>query len=205
MKKTVLLIMLLMITAVTLLFFALTAPRQQIDQSKRISSPAPTPVANTVLSFSPRIVQFDASGNASVDITIDTGYNKVTGVQLELGYDADVLTNVQVSPGTFLPSAVVLLENNAVPGRYSYMLGLAPSKNPISGVGTIATVRFQRNINNQEKTQSMLTIMPKSLVTSLGIEGTVLKKADSLTITLPQVSKSPMQTPVITTVSPTYP
>lgn len=185
-----------------LLFVALTAPRQQKKTTAENTPPTPTPIASTVLTFNPRTVTVDENGIGSVSIEIDTGYNQVTGVQLELGFDQNTLINVKATPGTFLPKAVVLLENTSVAGRYSYMLGLPLAGNPVNGKGTVATVQFQANPLRTPQAQTILTIMPKSLITSLGVEGSVLKKADTLTILLPQPTTT-VQTPTGTLVNPT--
>ncbi len=202
MRKTVLLIVFLMVVAMILLFVALTAPRQQKKTTAENTPPTPTPIASTVLTFNPRTVTVDENGIGSVSIEIDTGYNQVTGVQLELGFDQNTLINVKATPGTFLPKAVVLLENTSVAGRYSYMLGLPLAGNPVNGKGTVATVQFQANPLRTPQAQTILTIMPKSLITSLGVEGSVLKKADTLTILLPQPTTT-VQTPTGTLVNPT--
>lgn len=202
-KTRVLLLIITFAVLITVgLFFILTTPRENNKKTQKKAVVSPTPIASTLLSFAPSDDTFDGSGNITLNVEIDTGYNQVTGVQLELGYDPEVINILDIEPGPFLPSAVELLNNQEIAGRHSYMIGLPPSQNPVNGKGIVAKIVLQRNPAPTQKNQTTLSIMPKSLVTSLGIEGSVLKQADSITLQLPTVTQFPGNTEGV---SPTQP
>lgn len=188
-KKTIGLIVGLLITTVVLLFVALSAKPPVSPQTTTVTQetgPTPTPVAHTMLTLSPDTVQIGANGSGSVEVMIDTGENQVTAVQLELSYDPAVLRNVVVTPGDFLPTPITLINNNDRDnGRISFALGIPPSQDPVTGAGTVATIRFTRVSRVPTGiTDTELELLPKTLVTAQGISTSVLKSATGATVIL---------------------
>lgn len=198
-KRTLILIVFLLI--ITGVFVYIAVSQKSMMPSKRTNmavTPSPSPVpAYTTLMLSPQTLSLSSkSGSIAVEINTKSGgkNNTVTAVQLELQYDPKMLTNVTVTPGTFIPSAAPLINTiDKITGRITYALAISPSAEGVSGSGTVATIQFQSLLAQNSSTQ--LTLLPSSLVTAQGVGESVLLQATSATI-------STSSTPAMSTSSP---
>lgn len=180
-RKTLVLIVLLVVVTGLLLFIALRpqSTQKQLKQIALRSTPSPTPFQKAVLSFSPDPVLV-SSGSSSVDAVIDTGGNRVTAVQLELKYDPTALSQITITPSTFIPNATVLIKKiDTVNGRISYAVGIPPKQTPLMGTGTVATIRF---VLSDTAKQTTIDFLPKTLVTAEGLTPSVLKSTKGVAI-----------------------
>ncbi len=185
MRRTFALISVLVLISAGLVIFALQSQpsKKPVAQPKPITA-KPTPVADTVLSLSPNPVQISASGSGTIEVMIDSGYNTVSGVQLELAYDPKILMSLKITPGPFLKTPIVLLnQDDKETGRYSYAMGISPSQQPGQGNGIVAYLTFKR-APGAIGTETTVSLLDKSLVTMLGIQGSVLKKTSHTSISL---------------------
>ena len=109
-KRTLFLIFALFVITFVLLIITLYNP----------SNPKPAPIVTvpkesveqTILSFGQPVATSSSSVTSltySLPITITTGKNKVTAVQLEMQYDPQVLTNVSITPSVFFKNPEILL------------------------------------------------------------------------------------------------
>ena len=211
-KKTLALIVSLVILTAALLIIALRTNNQQPQTpGEETAQATPTPPAESVLTITPDVIDLSAgaTGQQTVNVAIDTGTNQVTAVQLELGYDPSVIRNVTVTPGTFFTSPTVLINNNDTEeGRVSYALGIAPTQDPRSGSGTVATISFTVEANATD-TETEITLLPRSLVTARGVGPSVLKSASGVQVILPtgttQTTQPTTQTTTAPTAAPTTP
>jgi hypothetical protein len=172
-RRTLVLILLLVVVTIGLLAIALIIPNVK---SPLIPKPAPAALnyLQTKLSFSTPISL--GVNSYSSDVIIFSGSNKITAVQLEIAYDPKVLTNVDIKPGTFLTSPVVLLKKiDTVNGRVSYALGINPSQKPTSGSGTVAILTFS-TLPGITATQTAINFDPKTDATAVGYAQPVLKQ-----------------------------
>ena len=211
MKRTILLVIVLLIIASLLLFYAVS-----INPTKKtISLPSPTMTksinptkspAETTLFIMPESKFVKENETFNLNVQINTGINKVTGVQLEIAYDPKILTNVKITKGTFLPNSNVLLNIiDSETGRISYALVIPPSVTALSGKGTVAVITATKNIEASVLSESEIKILPKSLVTQVGTEGSVLKNtknallnfssSSSANINYPSASYYPTNSP----------
>lgn len=188
-KKTIgLLASLIVITAV-LLIAALnsksTAPVNSPDQTdKTVQQPTKANVAHSVLSLSPNPAYLDSANKGSIDVMINTDTNEVTAVQLELQYDPKAITNVQVQVGDFFSDPISLINtNDKTSGRITYALGISPAQQPVKGEGVVAKVTFTK-VASSTLAETELALLPSSLVTSSGIDDSVLKSATGANILL---------------------
>lgn len=192
MKRTVALIIFLTLLATSLFFLAFSS-LQNTKKSSTVSENLNTEKnkltsADTSLMLLPDSFSLSSSGSAEVAVVIDTGKNSITGAQIELGYDPNVITAVQIRPGVFIESPVELLNRiDLKTGRISYALGVPLGKTPVQGKGIVAYVTVKKSMKATYATaQSYITILPKSLVTSLGENGSVLKNMKGSTINVSQ-------------------
>lgn len=179
-KKTLALISGLVLVTIVLFVIALRsnqrAGESEVNPTEAVSQVSPTPdVAHSVLSLSPNPVTVAAGGQGSVDVLIDTSENDVTAVQLELSYDPEVLSNVQVSTGSLFTGGTELIdENDTETGRYTYAFGITPAQEPVEGTGVVATITFTAAASAQP---SQLTLLPSTLVTAQGVASSVLRSS----------------------------
>ncbi len=162
--------------------------KSPVTIEKQSPTGALSPLAQSTLYLLPNPLTLDASGNGIIEVNIETGTNEVTAVQLELQYDTKAITNVAIKPGPFFTSAVDLMKRiDKDNGRITYMIGISPSQNPISGSGTVAQITFSKVRNtNLTSTQVNFTTTDssKSIVTATGIEESVLKETQGTTVEL---------------------
>lgn len=167
-KRTLLLILVLIGTVVFLLALSINTT-QKPQEPTVIATPSP---AQTVLSLSTPVA---TPGGKQIDVNINTGSNKVTAVQLELEYNPDELTDVDITPANFFKNPVVLLKNiNEKDGRVTLALGIAPGQSGVTGTGTVANLTFNTATTSGQTTISFL---PKTLVSAEGFAQSVLKSA----------------------------
>lgn len=143
----------------------------------------------STLNISPNPVTILPGQSGTVAVNIDTSNNEVTAIQLEIAYDPNVITNVQVTPGDLITNPVVLINDNKKQngnyiGRYTYAFGIMPNHPVIQGNGKVANITFTA-LNKTGASQ--LALLPETLVTARGISESVLKSA---TGTLIQVNQS---------------
>lgn len=120
--------------------------------------------------------QNDTNRNRVYNVNIDTGKNKVTGVQLELVFDPNVLRNVEISALDFLPGSIELLNNIDVNnGRISFALTIPPDEEGVSGIGSIAQISF--SLSSQSALPTFINFLPKTEVSAQNITSSVLKEA----------------------------
>ena len=118
----------------------------------------------------------------SVNITMNTSDNNVTAVQLELGYDPSIITNVKVTPGAMFSNPAILIDkNDPTTGRYTYAFGITPNSPTVNGTGVVATVTFTAMPGASGK-DMQLGLLPTSLVTARGVAPSVLKNATGTVI-----------------------
>ena len=164
--------------AVTLLLVGLAVYTQQqvipkltpIGNKAIISS-----YAHTVLRLTPPVNK-PYTVTYTSNVNIETGGDKVTAAQLELSFDPKVLTNVQITPGTFIQNPVVLLKKvDQSNGRISFTLGVPGNQQTPKGTGTIATITFDEIPTASGST--IVDFLPKTQVTAAGIAQSVLKES----------------------------
>lgn len=192
MKRTLALIIFLALIATSLFFLAFSSlqnSKKSLPTSENINTEKnKKTAADTTLTLLPDSFSLSSSGSAEVAVVIDTGKNLITGAQIELGYDPNVITAVQMRPGVFIESPVELLNRiDLKTGRISYALGVPLGKTPVQGKGIVAYLTVKKNMTTTYvNAQSYITILPKSLVTSLGEDGSVLKEMKGSTINVSQ-------------------
>ena len=182
-NKTPLLIVFLVIATVALVALALSR--------SNVSSPTPQKlsgeeiVAETSLSFSDLYEMEDETDKSSKqffsDVNIVTGENKVTAVQLEIKYNPDLLTNVDIYPGDFFQNPKILLERiDTEEGIISYALGTEGQG--VSGEGIVAVVSFSEKTIARGETS--LDFLSKTAVSAEDQEESVLREMAGVEFTL---------------------
>jgi hypothetical protein len=209
-KKTLALITGLVLVTVILFVVALRAGQQQNAPStpqptQAAVQPEPTTPAFTVLALSPNPLTVAPGQQGRAEVTINTDQNDVTAVQLELGYDPNIITNVKVIPGALIQNPAVLIDkNDPATGRYTYAFGITPNGTPVKGTGVVATVTFTVR-PGQAGQETQLGLLPTTLVTARGVANSVLKEGTGTVITVSGTAAGGASTPTRTTQPVTSP
>lgn len=184
-RKTLALISGLVIVTIVLFVIALRAGQQSPSQSTtRTAQPTPIVPAHTVLDLGPNPLTVAPGGQGTVNVTMNTSDNDVTAVQLELGYDPHIISNVKVTAGPAFTNPVVLInKSNPTAGRYTYAFGITPSGQPIKGTGVVATITFTANAAAAGKSMQV-GLLPSTLVTARGVAQSVLKTSTGTVLTV---------------------
>jgi len=185
-RKTLALISGLVILTVILFIIALRSSQQttRVSTQPTAMQPQPTSPAHSVLTLSPNPVTVSQGQQGSINVNITTSDNQVTAIQLEIGYDPNVVSNLQVTPGPlFHQQPVVLInKNNTQTGRMTYAFGISPDTQPINGTGVVATITF--TAIGKAGQQSQLALLPTTLVTARGVAQSVLKSASGTIVSV---------------------
>jgi hypothetical protein len=182
--------------AVTLVLLGLAVYTQKVTvPTQPIAKQAISPsYAHTSLKLTPPVNTPALPNTYTTDVTITTGGDKVTGIQLEFSYDPKVLTNVQIKPGTFIQNPVVFLKKvDEVNGRISLSIGIPLGQSGPSGTGTVATITF--NEVSTATGSTILDFLPKTAAWAQGVAPSVLKTS---TGTLFFVNKNQSPAPAAT-------
>jgi hypothetical protein len=183
-RRTLILIVLLVLVTAALLVVALL-PALKLP-STTPKAPPPLTYAQTTLSLS-KPVSLGLNSYSS-DVVIASGNNKTTAVQLELSYDPQVLTNVDIKTGPFFTTPVVLLKKiDAVNGQISYALGINSTQKATNGNGVVATITFS-TVAATTATQTPINFELKTAATAVGYAQSVLKETSGV---LFQLNPSP--------------
>lgn len=185
--KTITLIVGLCVLTIALVVLAVKMNKPAAPSSQeQASAPTPTPVAHTALSFSPQTVSVNTKTGEtqSLAVMINTNGDPVSGIQLELSFDPKIVTLKTITPGTFLPNALVLLpaKIDNTRGTATIIFAKTPSQQPKAGSGLAATVTYTIK-PGVTATQTQIKILPKSEISATGMKDSVLKSSDTATIT----------------------
>ena len=165
------------------LLFLFIASSRSGKKQEQAANPTPV-VANLVTptpSYLVSLLSFRQESATSAAIVLDTGNKDVTAVQLEVSFDPMILTNITVKPGSFFEKAYVLLSNidyNA--GSIFYAVVMPPDGMPKHGVGTVARIYY--TFNSGAINPTILKFLPRTKVAAAGIDQSVLKQAESITV-----------------------
>lgn len=184
-KRTLILIAILLAITAGLLVLAFS-PLRKPQVEKPSEKIAELPYAQTVLTVSKPILSGDTY---TANVLINTGTNNIDAVQLEMTFDPTQITDVEVSPGTFLVNPIVLIDEvNPETGSVSYAISSAPGQESKGGTGIVAVITFQQL--GAEGTETAINFEPKTLVSSQEIDKPILKSATGITFTLQEVAQA---------------
>lgn len=96
----------------------------------------------TTLAFDPPSIDKTVGDTFTINVTINTGTNSVTGAELHIQYDTSKLkaVNIRAADNAFLP--ITLVDGTVGNGLALITLGSQPTL-PKTGTGVLATVTFQ--------------------------------------------------------------
>ena len=177
-NKTPILITALVALTILLVVLAIFPNRHSISLPRNIIPKVDN--AKTLLSIENPLEVMDATASAktySANIDVDSSSDKLTAVQIELKYDPQVLTQVDITPGNFFQNPVVLLKRiDGVNGTVSYALGV--TGDAVSGKGVVAKLEFSQAPAPISDTYfTSIDFLSKSTVAAEDSDKTVLKKS----------------------------
>lgn len=132
MKRVVLiLITLLLITALPATIYLVSRSQEM----RKRAAPA------TTLSLVPATVTKSVGDEFTLDVRMDTATNQIIAVQLKVTYDATKLEAEWIHNGTMFPN--ILSSGTVQNGVVTIALGATNTTTPITGTGTVATIKFK--------------------------------------------------------------
>ena len=210
--RTILLIVVLFLVVVVLLFVTLRSTQKSSSPTSSSTPMTTKPVVKkeAIIYMVPNPLYIPsnvADGKTFVltYININTGANKVSGVQLEMQYDPKVISNVKLSPGTFFKNPNIIINTvDQQTGKITYAIGpqLGANSTAQSGIGPIAALQFTVTAAVGQSTS--FDILPTSEVASSGIPVSVLKDATGarIVISAPSATTSPTTSSGTTSAQP---
>ncbi|HRN96015.1 MAG TPA: hypothetical protein PLD54_01045, partial [Candidatus Levybacteria bacterium] len=148
------------------------------------------PAKTAEIIFSPNeVVLASNTATTTVDIIVDTKEYEVDGVQLELMYDPEVLTNVTMTTpeqnffGGQGNSNNFINEVDPQRGRVSYWFGINPMLTSKQGTGVVAQLSFTLNPQSSA-TETVIDVLDKSMITEIETNKNVLAAPSPLNITI---------------------
>ena len=214
-RKTTIFIAILAVVTAVLVILAIQneqSPLRTTTETTTTPTPTATIPKTTNITFLPTKIDATSGLPLSVDIVADTNTDQISGIQLELQYDPKLLTNVKIAkPDNSLFGApnsysVLFSEVNPALGRISYAAAIQPTLSPVSGVGKVATITFQKatQASATPSVQTTISFIDKTMVTKLNEAQTVLNKTNSLTVQLitPLTTPTASAPAVQTTITP---
>lgn len=195
--KTVVLIIILALIAVSLVYVAFLSKnatlKQIVQKTQEVKNPA-----QTILSID-KNAKDEETGEYYSIVFVDTGKNNINGVQLELYYDPTLLTNVTVTPLDFFPQAVELLKKiDQTNGRISYALTVSPGENAINGKGNLVKISYTPIGASQ--ISSVINFLPKTEVSGESTAASLLKETHDGNVNIEERTVIP--TSITTTPTP---
>lgn len=191
--KTLLLIIVLALITTGLVTLALL-PKKPAPEPTPVTQITPNP-AQTILTISSTPIPQATPSSYTTDVVINTGQNKVTSVQLELSFDPNILTKVDITPGAFFINPSVELKNiDMENGRITYAISPGDGTGAL-GQGILAKISFTAAKNS---TLTTIDFLPKTKVTAEDVLESVLKSsigASFILGTVPTLIVTPTATP----------
>jgi len=201
-KKTTTLIIVLLIFTAGLIYIAIQTEKEtpppiteEPVTQETVKDIVPTIQPRTDIFFTPQTIDYAQNPQPSytTDILINTNGQLISGVQIELSYDPEILASVTINPAVdsiFGTNAAILVNSvDQELGRITLAMAGGLNDAEVSGTGKIATLTFSTNFSTTPSTQ--ISFLPKTTVRSLKSTNSLLKSAQSLTVIL----NSPTATP----------
>lgn len=123
-------------------------------------------------------------GSSSSFIVLDPTIHHVTGVQIELKYNPEVVQSVKVTPVysyNLQDYAVLFSDIDEKNGRISFAMGVMPGKQEITEKTAVLSLEYTL-IKEVSAPFEIFTILEKSLVTDKDRNDSVLKSTTNLSI-----------------------
>ena len=136
-NKTWLLVAGLVILTVVLLVVSINSSNAPTTPTGSKNVEADIAFTTLTISEAPRISS--VSGIYEMDVLINSDKNEITGVQVEISFDPEVLSRVDILPADFLDSPEVLIKDiDSKNGRITFALGNRRGVAAAKGSGVIA-------------------------------------------------------------------
>lgn len=144
-----------------------------------------------ILGISPATLTVAPNDTITVGITVNTGDETISAVELHLKYDAAKLEAQNIIAGSYLP--VVLSAGGVGGGNASIILGSQPGI-PQKGSGILASVTFKA----LSPSSSIIDFDSTTQVAAIGKTGNVLQSSSGSQVTVnPSASSTPATTPTV--------
>lgn len=152
----------------------MTSELEQIEETDQL---APASFQDTILFFTTPL-SVTSGKKIALPISIDTGDNTVSAVQLKLQYDPRVLSQVTIEPGQFFDNPSVL--QSLLDQSRGIVLFVLGSLKPKQGSGQI--VILKATIAPGAAGETTISFAPETEAAAINELGNVLKQAEAITL-----------------------
>lgn len=136
------------------------------------------------------------------DVSINTNGNLVTSVQLELSYNPEILTDVNIEAGEFFESPTEFIKKIVQEeGRITYVLGLPQGSSGITGKKTVATIYYSP-VNPEIESVTAITFLPKTQVNASNFSGSALSGTFDGLVNISAITPTKTPTPTFVPFTP---
>lgn len=132
MKRIVFIVVSLLLLLAVPATVLLTMKNQEL---RKRASPA------TTLSLAPATLTKSIGEEFTLDVKMDTADNQIVAVDLKITFDPTKMEAVWIHNGTMFPN--ILSSGVVGNGNVSMALGAANTTTPVTGTGTVATIKFK--------------------------------------------------------------
>lgn len=186
-QKTILLIGVLALVAAVLFYLAINRNTATMNKNTGQNNPTTsggqqmqeTAAKTADLYFTPSTTN---SLTGTADIMLNTGGKEVSGVQIELSFDPQLVTALTIEPATDslfgeASTYTVLIKSVDLKlGRATLAVGISAGTQGVGGTGKVATINYTAT------GPASISMLDKSAVTQLNVATSVLSTVSSLTI-----------------------
>jgi len=135
--------------------------------------PTPTPITTSIVSFKKH------PNENKLDVVLDSGAKPVSAAQLDISFDPNVLTNMQVTNGDFFDNPVVLM-NKVTGGNIFYAAAIPAIGKDKAGQGVVAVLSYTPNA--VAGNQTSLKFLSRTKITTTDLNNSILKQAQGITL-----------------------
>lgn len=207
-KKTTLLIVILTVLTGALIYLAIKSDKTHLNQlsdslkQKIQNTPAQKMVEKTTTVYfanSNLTVAPNTYTPQTVDLMVNSGKSSLTGVQVELSFDPQIIGNISVASPTdtdsfFGPSSdyfVLFKEVDLQAGKLTYAIAITPQTKAKQGVGKVGTLTF--TLKNTTKLPTQIAFTSHTLTTQLDQNESTLRNAIPLSISVNTSANNTLQ------------
>lgn len=167
MSKKIIIFIFIILAVSGVLFIQIQSSAPRTSMLAPISlSPTPTLPDQSILSFSPDSFYLKPGQASEAAILINSQGRPPSLAQLEIAYDPEVLTQVDLTPGAFFPNPQILLNtNDEETGRLSYVLTTPSNETPRLQNGIVAKLKFTVS-KTTAKSDTSIYFLPKTQILS---------------------------------------
>lgn len=158
-------------------------------ESRAVSTPLPSDVAQTRLFFSPSYRKIPGNTLTEIPLLVQTGGNSISTIQLELKYNPAVLRIVDVRTADFFTQPTIIInENDVTNGLINFVLD--NNEKAINGSGIVAYLTLSPITTSSSSGTTDVTFLQKTAVRGSVRNESLLQSTESIHLDIAHITAS---------------